>query len=165
VSPTSVERSVLSVLVSFVLAVLSWRYVERPFRERQLLPDAKSLFTGAALASAATVGLGLLLYFGGGLPRRHSAEVLALGPNVAERQPSRPEGHMVTPHPGGANRLFIRGSPGSPPSFILVGDSHAYALSDGLFAAARNRGVAGVQFTAADFAPLPGRSSLDGSMK
>ncbi|MGL1102598.1 SGNH hydrolase domain-containing protein, partial [Vibrio parahaemolyticus] len=48
---------------------------------------------------------------------------------------------MVTPQRVAANRLCIRGSPGTPPSFILVGDSHAYALSDGLFAAARNRGV------------------------
>jgi peptidoglycan/LPS O-acetylase OafA/YrhL len=162
-NPTSLETSLLSVVISFALAVASWRYVERPFRERRLLPDAKSLFTGAALASAATVGLGLLLYVGGGLPRRHSAEILALGPNVAQRQPSRPECHMVTPQRVAANRLCIRGAPGIPPTFILVGDSHAYALSDGLFAAARNRGVAGVHFTAGDFAPLPGRLPLFGA--
>ena len=36
-SPTSIETSLLSVVVSFVLAVLSWQYVERPFRQRRLL--------------------------------------------------------------------------------------------------------------------------------
>jgi peptidoglycan/LPS O-acetylase OafA/YrhL len=162
-SPTSVGTSVLSVVVSFALAVLSWQYVERPFRQRRLLPDAKSLFAGAAFASAATVGLGLLLYVSHGLPQRHSPKVLALGPNVAERQPSRPECHEDAAERAAADRLCLRGAPGVPPSFILAGDSHAYALSDGLFAAARKRGLAGVQFTAPDFAPLPGRSSLDGA--
>ncbi len=162
-SPTSIETSLLSVVVSFVLAVLSWQYVERPFRQRRLLPDAKSLFAGAAFASAATVGVGLLLYVSHGLPQRHRPEVLALGPNVSQRQPSRPECHDVTPQRAAADRLCIRGAPGVPPSFVLAGDSHANALSDGLFAAARNRRVAGVHFTGADFAPLPGRLPLDGA--
>jgi peptidoglycan/LPS O-acetylase OafA/YrhL len=160
-SPTSVETSLLSVAVSFMLAVLSWKYVERPFRLRRLLPDAKSLFAGAAFASAATVGAGLLLYVSHGLPQRHRPEVLALGPNVSERQPSRPDCHRDAAKRAAADRLCIRGASGVPPTFVLAGDSHADALSDGLFAAARTRGVAGAQFTGPDFAPLPGRSSLD----
>jgi hypothetical protein len=152
----------LCVLLSFVLAVLSWHYVERPFRLRRLLPDARSLFRGAAIASVAAVGVGLLLYLSGGLPQRHPAKLVALMEQWGT-ETRRPDCHRVTPARAAADRLCIRGAPGVAPSFVLAGDSHADALSDGLFAAARNRGVAGVHFTPTGTVPfLLGRFSLDG---
>ncbi len=160
-APISVRTSILCVLVSFVLAVLSWHYVERPFRQRRVLPDARSLFGAGALASAGAVGIGLFVYYSNGLPQRHSPKLVTLL-DRSQIRPSRPECHRVTARRAATDRLCVRGASGVAPSFVLAGDSHADALSDGLFAAARKRGVAGVQFTAPGFGPLLGRFSLDG---
>jgi len=161
IQPATTSKSLLCVAISFALAVLSWRYVERPFRRRRLLPGAKSLFLGAAIASVAAIGVGALLYVSDGLPQRHSRELASLlAQDNAEA--GQPGCHGVTAKRVAVDRLCIRGAPGAAPSFLLAGDSHADALSDGLFAAARARGVAGVQFTAPGFVPLPGRFSLKG---
>jgi peptidoglycan/LPS O-acetylase OafA/YrhL len=159
--PTTVRSSLLCVFVSFVLAVLSWHYVERPFRQRRLLPDAKSLFLGAAFATVAAVGVGLFFYYSNGLPQRHTALLGTLTDRSQSRH-ARPECHHVTHERAAADRLCVRGAPGAAATFVLAGDSHADALSDGLFAAARTRGVAGVQFTSDGFVPLLGRFSLQG---
>jgi hypothetical protein len=55
-----------------------------------------------------------------------------------------------------AGDLCIRGATGEAPSFVLVGDSHAYAISWGVFAAAARAGFSGYQFTANSYRPLPG---------
>jgi peptidoglycan/LPS O-acetylase OafA/YrhL len=163
-APASIQTSLLCVLVSFVLAVLSWQYVERPFRQRRLLPDARSLFRGAAFASATAVGVGLLFYFSNGLPQRHPAKLVALM-EQSEITTAHPECEAVSPV-ATAKRLCVRGAPGVPPSFVLAGDSHADALSDGLFAAAQKRGVAGVQYTGAGTVPfLLGRSTPEGKAR
>jgi peptidoglycan/LPS O-acetylase OafA/YrhL len=162
-APISLRTSILCVLVSFVLAVLSWHYVERPFRQRRLLPNARSLFGGAALASAAAVGAGLLFYLSNGLPQRQPAKLASLLEQWG-MPTAHPECHRVTPKRAAADRLCVRGAPGIPPTFVLAGDSHADALSDGLFVAARKRGVAGVHFTPTGTVPfLLGRMSIDGN--
>jgi hypothetical protein len=161
IRPSTIFTSLLCIAVSFALAVLSWRYVELPFRTRRVLPDAKSLFRGAALASVTAIGVGALLYLSNGLPQRHSPELAALLAQD-DLKSGQPNCDGVTAKRAAADRLCIRGAPGVAPSFVLAGDSHANALADGLFAAARSRGVAGVHFTAPGFVPLPGRRSLGG---
>jgi peptidoglycan/LPS O-acetylase OafA/YrhL len=157
--PISTWTSTLCVLLSIGLATLSWRYLELPFRRRRLLPTPKSLFAGAAMASVLAAGTGIGLYLANGIPQRHPRQLIALLDQSSWGE-LRPECSEVTAARAAAGRLCARGAAGAAPSFILVGDSHAAALSDGIFAAARSRGLAGVQFTANGFVPLPGRRSL-----
>lgn len=44
-------EAILLVIVSIGIACLSWRYVERPFREKAFLPTQRSVFTAAAVGS------------------------------------------------------------------------------------------------------------------
>jgi peptidoglycan/LPS O-acetylase OafA/YrhL len=147
------------VAVFTLLAILSWRFVEAPVRTRRLLGSRRALFLAAAMASVATAAIGLVLMKSEGLPQRQSERVTAL---LDERRWISPHRscHYVSIERAAADRLCVRGAQGVTPTFLLAGDSHADAISEGLFAAARDRSVAGIQYTAPSFVPLPGRYSL-----
>jgi hypothetical protein len=68
----------------------------------------------------------------------------------------RRECHRVSPRRLADGELCVRGAEGVEPSFVLVGDSHADALSPGVFAAAEELGISGYQYTDLGFRPLPG---------
>lgn len=157
--PLTGAQSAEAVLLSFAFATVSWRYVERPFRTRRLLPTARSLFAAAAVASLIAVSFGELLYMTDGYPARYPPQLLTLLDKV-DTKTVAPDCFSVTPQQVQNNRLCVRGAPGVAATFVFVGDSHAGALSDGLFAAARSRGLSGVQFTAKGTVPLPGLHSF-----
>lgn len=123
---------------ALVAGTLSWRFVERPFRDsRQVSPRAIFLFTGVAMGGLAA--LSLLLMSVGGWPSRFDPQVLAQIAGAHDISPARKQCHDN----------FMRGaSPcvlgaAVPPDAMLWGDSHgvelAYALS--LQAKARHRAL------------------------
>ena len=61
--------------LSFLLAVLSWRFVERPFRRSR---KAAHVFSGAALAIAAISALACVTLFTGGFVTRFAPRVLEI---------------------------------------------------------------------------------------
>jgi hypothetical protein len=139
------------VLATFPLSYLSWRYVELPVRRGSYWKGWRIVIMGAA-ATAASLCLGYAAIAPDGLPWRMGPEILALKTHQAERG----ECHNVTVTRVDAGDLCIRGMAGEAPSFVLAGDSHAYAISAGVFAAAARAGLSGYQFTANSFRPLPG---------
>ena len=139
------------VLATFPLSYLSWRYVELPVRRGSYWKGWRIVAAGAA-ATAASLCLGYAAIATDGLPGRIAPEILALKAHRSERG----ECHNVTMERVDAGDLCIRGAPGEVPSFVLVGDSHAAAISGGVFAAAARAGLSGYQFTASSFRPLPG---------
>lgn len=60
---------------SFLVAYVSWKYVETPFRNRQFLAR-RHLFAAAAICSVAFVAIGLAGYVNGGFPQRVDEAVL-----------------------------------------------------------------------------------------
>ena len=63
--PTLLGLSVLA----FVMAYISWRWVEKPFRNRNWLSQRQVLWL-AALCSLILIGLGLVFVVGGGFNER-----------------------------------------------------------------------------------------------
>lgn len=124
------------VAVSIVLAFLSYRYVEQPFRTRRLLAGRKALFAGAFAAVGVTVAGSLLVMINDGVPARLSPEVQRIY-SSAERTGrfttdacfADSDGNGASPADIRAGRLCIIGSAqGAAPSFLLWGDSHAGAI-------------------------------------
>ncbi|HEY2110890.1 MAG TPA: acyltransferase family protein [Dongiaceae bacterium] len=68
----------LAVVSSVILATLSWRYVETPFRTGPRRPSRRKLFTLAGAAAAALALLGLTGTLSQGLPGRFPAHSAAL---------------------------------------------------------------------------------------
>jgi hypothetical protein len=126
-------------LVSFGLAVLSWRFVERTFR-RPARPPGPTVLRYAVVLALALVGP-MMIKEGAGLAGRlpHQAREIAAqigtgldGPCDATWSETKPD---LSPD-------CMVGVPNRP-AVALVGDSHAWALGPGLrkLAAQQNLGL------------------------
>lgn len=152
--PLTPAMGVACLLISCVLAYLSWRYVEQPFRDRNRIGKPVVLIgsIGAIFASSA---IGIALWKLEGLPNRMDPDLLAMA--VSDNYlHDRRDCHLISVERVQADELCLRGAQNVEPSFMLIGDSHADALSPAVFVAAEDLGGAGYQFTGAGFAPLPG---------
>jgi peptidoglycan/LPS O-acetylase OafA/YrhL len=121
------------VLVSWA----SWRFVERPLRRPSAIADAR-VMAGLAMAAALLIAGGIAMRAGQGWPSRFSAQTLRLmDMNVAERQRSEKcqSDILANPKCGGA-KFWL-------PKIAILGDSHAYAISEGLIPVS-NRARTGV---------------------
>jgi peptidoglycan/LPS O-acetylase OafA/YrhL len=65
------------IAVTFLCAILSWRYVEKPIRKKAFLKSNRAFLSSMAAAAAAIVITGLLLVRTDGLPWRYPVEARA----------------------------------------------------------------------------------------
>ncbi len=145
------ESEVLLFVISLLLATLSWRFVERPFRlgamrgSRTGSPARKLLSRGtvfalAAFAVAAAVSVSVVVYACRGFEKRFPASAVA----VASYMAHDPQDHD---HHFRVDECFLDSEPepGKPilapkclaevpgeKKILLIGDSHAAALWPGL---------------------------------
>jgi peptidoglycan/LPS O-acetylase OafA/YrhL len=119
---------VLAIAASFGAAVLSWRYVERPFRVASAVPVPRVL-AGAGLATAVMVGIGVA----GVLAASERGMVKIYGPEIAALQrDARPIGVRPDCVNIAKATLLARGcalgARDPAPSVALLGDSFAGSL-------------------------------------
>lgn len=150
-------------LISFVFSYLSWRFVEQPVRDRSRV-GARSVASGSIAAMFLSIGMGMTIWKLDGIPDRVDPDLLAMADskNFAH---DRRDCHFVNPDRAREGDVCMRGAEGGEPSFVLVGDSHADAISPAIFAAASDLNLTGYQYTDAGFAPFPGvwRLGSDGT--
>lgn len=119
--------------LAFVLSILSWRFIERPVRHMQ--GGIGAVVSGAALASAAFLVLGAVLWRGDGLPGRFAPE---LRTHIAASGDFNQDwSRCTTPTSGplaGVETCPI--GPEGPPEVLIWGDSHLRAVKEGLEVAA-----------------------------
>lgn len=112
------------IAISFVLATLSWRFVETPFRQRKILSPRRQLFTATAVLFVAMLGIGGVLYGSKGF----SGRVGPLTRNLIETG----KFNQSYVHELGVEdipeRLVRLGDTNLPPSLLIWGDSHAMAI-------------------------------------
>lgn len=137
-------------VAAMVLAYVSWRFVERPFRDRDFL-SRRGLFALAALTSTVVGGAGLALHFSNGLPQRFSdrAEMLA---RSAELSPKR-----ALCHADPSNPLTVRNAcryGGQDTKWAVLGDSHGIELGYALSQSLEKRGKGLVHLTYSGCAPV-----------
>ena len=119
----SVEWALYSVLISFALAIVSWRIIERPFRVKGTF-SAAGIFRFASGGATALVFLaGLILVFSGS-PGRFSPSTLDA---LAGAQDIEEDRRSCMGHRRDEDYCVI-GYAGAEPSAILIGDSHAASL-------------------------------------
>ncbi len=146
----------IGVVTSLVLGYLSWRHVERPFRERARVPRAR-LWRLAAATSVLLLGGGLATVHSAGFPARLSPEaraLLALEPD-ALRDDSCLWQHAADIAAGDAC-LFDTSRPDAAPRVALWGDSHAGTMRREFAGLAVSHGIQGVFLGRIGCPPLPG---------
>ena len=150
-APTAAETIVL-IAISVALSVLSWRYVEQPFRARNFRWPRPHLYRGAGIAMAATAACAAVLVFGDGLPQRFSPQIRAILAEASDHESRMSECFGLTAEDVRGGRLCPIGAKVRQASFLLWGDSHADALIPAVQRAARRQGRAGL-FAGTDSCP------------
>jgi peptidoglycan/LPS O-acetylase OafA/YrhL len=151
------------IAVTFVLSILSWRYIETPLRVGDILRKPGSLLRASVLASLAIVVVGLSLVAADGLPGRYEAYF----PEAFDTERQRwNDCKKVSDRLDSGRGLCPLGADGAEAQFILWGDSHAESLASGIDLSASDAGVAGVFATESACAPLlhierPGRRKCE----
>jgi peptidoglycan/LPS O-acetylase OafA/YrhL len=150
---SAVEGLVLSALC-VPLAWASWRYVEQPCRRLPVAPAWRA--AGLALAPLLVLfAVGAWSFFGHGLPWRMTPGASrALAAAEADVNPWR--AHCLVQGFGVSPRDCRSGAADMPVKVIVWGDSHADALTPGVFAWARDHGLAVRQITQGGCPPLVG---------
>ena len=144
------------VALSVILAILSWRFIEQPFR-RPIALGRGPLFAGAASAMALTALCGFGVASARGLPERLQPEIRKILAEERNHEPRMDICFGLNAHDVRAGRLCRIGSTGtSTPSFVLWGDSHADALLPAVEKVAEEHNRAGIFAATNSCAPLLG---------
>lgn len=143
--PASVFAALI--VLTLVLAHLSWRFVEAPFRQPGRW-SRRGIFSFSAAGSLLFVGVGGAAVAGHGFPQRFTPEQLAFvqPPDLAVKGcPARDAWINVCP----------LGARGAALGVALLGDSHAYAITAALDEALAAQGRAGLMVHT-NCHPVPG---------
>jgi peptidoglycan/LPS O-acetylase OafA/YrhL len=125
-----------------VLAYLSWRFVERPFRNKQQF-SRRQILIFATIATSILLVLSFVIYKKNGLPKRFDGKYsTAFFPHEFKE-----DGFCKFKSLYGSERFqgCEFGDANGQRTVFLVGDSHASSLLGGLHSAFRQSGIKGIR--------------------
>lgn len=151
----TVTLAALCLLASFVLAVLSWKFVEAPFRKKKIFPTQKSIYAATIGALVILGGAGLAIHFTNGVPGRLPADVVQYANGADD----------INPYRESCNKpKFDRFEKGEicqanagrniEPSFMLWGDSFADAIAPAFYDLSKEHNKNGYVLTAHGCPPI-----------
>ena len=140
-SPPTPLRQALAVAASFALAVVSWRWIERPVRERKVGRSPTVLLIASAAGLAVVAGVGFWWGRSTGLPKRFPPVVAKLDQALHMTLPLAP----LRPNEVRRGRLSVIGDKraAGAGSLLLWGDSHAAAVLPAMDAFCIAHGIKG----------------------
>jgi peptidoglycan/LPS O-acetylase OafA/YrhL len=141
----------LLAVATFILATLSWRFVEKPFRQRGRM-SRRTIFLFAGIGSAAFIGIGAAGHFSQGFAGRQTLPQDIL--RSFERTSRSAECFDKAQVHSRADWYCRLGNDTAPPDFAVVGDSHALSLLELFDGVAREQGRGGVFAGASGCPPL-----------
>ena len=157
---TLIHKGIL-VLGSIALAILSWRFIERPFRTRQLLPTDKKILWVALASLIITAIAGQQIRRLDGYPPRlpEAARNYALADTWTSYQSKCSKLKEDEIRQG---KLCEFGKQkDSKPALFLWGDSHAAAFSPAIKALAEQHEISVLYASMSSCPPIPGGERVD----
>ena len=157
---------IMMLALTFVLSILSWKYVESPFRRKSLLSNRKAIFNTSSIVSACLIICGLSFITNDGYPNRLENDT-ALNTGKKDLKWNHWASCEGVVYKIQNNQdLCDIGIKTGRASFILWGDSHARALASGINLSAKDIGLKGKIATQSACPPLlsierPNRSSCN----
>lgn len=134
--PTSTKIGLIA--ITALLAWLTWRLVERPFRSREFISKRTLLWSWGAGTAVLIAVFGSML-LSEGMPWRYTSEQRAMLAVSAERGTLSLKGQAC--QTASLERVCRIGAQDVAPSWALLGDSHAETLSDALSRFLEARGL------------------------
>ena len=161
------EMAVLIVL-TFILAFLTYRFIEQPFRKRgrrgrRLLEARPRLFAVSGVAMAAFIGFGVFGVLSNGAAMRYPPNYATLVASFDDRTelPCKFEPNLPIPASHPAEQCMVTAGDGSGETVMILGDSHGWAMSHELSAALVEAGLNAYVMTYAACPPVPGMYILE----
>lgn len=74
---STVHQKILIVLISFILAIASWRFIETPFRKKSFIPRRKRIYLFALVVSCLMILLSSYITWQNGLEYRFNEKIVA----------------------------------------------------------------------------------------
>jgi peptidoglycan/LPS O-acetylase OafA/YrhL len=142
--------SVAIILLSLCAAILSWRFIERPFRSQSGF-DRRFIFVSSGLASASLAIAALAMMMAQGWPARFSERALRVAQAEADISPVR--GLCITSEISGARPRCTLGAPAEP-TMLLWGDSHGVELAWAISERIAKRDASLIQRTRSSCPPI-----------
>ena len=141
-------------VLSLLLATLSWLYVETPFRRQgRLWPSRRRVFAQSGKAMAVCLGVALAILMSNGWPWRASPATIALAEVAREKHISdnqcKPDVPLFTLRGRERGLCSLGSEDGNGPPVMIWGDSHVgawYPMLDKVF---RDAGVPAVAISMA----------------
>ncbi|MEM7644509.1 MAG: acyltransferase family protein [Pseudomonadota bacterium] len=131
-------------IASLILADLSYRFVETPFRQSPGTPSGRRrAFIGAGSATALLVALAMVPVLRDGLPGRLPAEAVTLAAFGEDRHAHARACERRQNRKDWSEPCLFGAESADPPSIVLLGDSHGPAFLPALDQAARSAGLSG----------------------
>ena len=138
-----------TIVCSVVLAVFSWWFVERPFRDRKKISNAKvARMALATVIGFVTISVSILAMHGYNF--RFKEDIIEIANAANDFNPQREQCFDKWP----SNGPCKIGDLEKEPSFAVWGDSHADALVTAISAAAQKLGHGGIFFVHGGCPPL-----------
>lgn len=150
--PLPFAYSFFLLMVASVCAVLSWKFVETPFRTRKLGVSMRSMYFFAGAGLAVVLALGLTFRIMHRFPHHISDYQM----QFAKARSDMAYTKSLNTKDIYAKRLIRIGvkNPALHPSLLVWGDSHAMAAQPALDAFLKEKGLSGLVATAAATAPV-----------
>ncbi len=165
--PVTREMMLGLALLALALSVLSWRFVEQPFRRARGAGEARRSLRLAVVIALLLTATGAGFWLSKGLPGRFtpSRDPMIIAMTAAD--PPAPEGEPVCPEAGDGTSTpcVIMPLPGAVHRVALYGDSHAMALLPALRELARQRHAELHYAATAGCPPLIGGYILNGNLQ
>ena len=162
IDPVPPGQRMLLLLTSLVLAVLSWKYVETPFRQRSIFKTRPQIFAFGFSATTVLLISGLVIFKLHGLPSRLLTSKLPTTALQYVNGDSRVIwDHEVTLNEALAGNFVVLGTGNKqqPIGLLVWGDSHAMAVMPVLDLLCKEHRIRGVAATHSATTPLLGYRS------
>lgn len=141
-------------LGALAAAIVSWKYVETPFRTRAWVVRRSRYFWIAGATIATLCGLGLAIREGDGYPVRLPSRVVKYAAGRTDYVPAYCEDLTLAQAQSGNFVPLGSTRPDAPVDFFVCGDSHAMSLFPALDALGRSHGVRGYAAAHGGIRPL-----------
>lgn len=164
VRPLNLSEIFILLAAVFVMSGLSWALIERPVRQKKILPGQAQLFRAALLGSITFALLGGAIYISDGAPWRFSSAINTYA--AAAESNDLLDRCLPSPvYKAGRDKLCHIGPRGAKPEYLVFGDSFALAQIPVLEKAAASSKHAGLIASHNSCPPLfdvnrPGQSGI-----
>jgi peptidoglycan/LPS O-acetylase OafA/YrhL len=150
-----VGLSVLGIVASFFMAYLSWRYVEAPFRNKQLF-SRKTIFRLVGLSSVLLLGVCVLIIALKGAPSRIDPTIVRLSAVSESGVIDNPCMTKSASDIRQGNFCGVGDAESPSQSIVLWGDSHLGALRQSISTVLEQKKLGGVFFGKTGCPPMLG---------